>query len=113
MALRPLSGTVEEAENGSALLEMLAAAENQPFDVVITDVYMPTLGGSNVVAMARTAGFTTPFIVITAHPNQDLYGALQNLDEMIVLEKPLERRRLLACVDAALQATPAPGSTPT
>jgi CheY-like chemotaxis protein len=102
MVLRPMGAVVEEVEDGAELLDALAAAEEHPFDLVITDVYMPMPSGAHVVAMARTAGFTTPFLVITSFANDELRASLGRLERTRLLEKPLARSQVVAYVSAAL-----------
>lgn len=100
--LTPLGADIEEAADGSDLLHLLAAAEKRRFDLVITDVYMPTPSGTSVVAMARAAGFMTPFIVITSYPSEHIRRVVGRLRQTTLLVKPLERDEFLACVSATL-----------
>jgi CheY-like chemotaxis protein len=74
LLLRPMHATIREASAGVELLELLASGE--PYDLVITDVRMPGPSGLQVVAMARAAGVTAPFLVITAFPDDDVKAAL-------------------------------------
>jgi CheY-like chemotaxis protein len=71
-ALRPLNHEVRETSSGLELLEALAY--EGPFDLIVTDLMMPSIDGIRVIAMARNAGVETPILVVTAYPPQDLAG---------------------------------------
>ena len=56
-------------------------------DLVITDVRMPIPSGFDVLAMARSAGVTIPFVLITAFSNEELRVAARRM-RASVLDKP-------------------------
>ena len=56
--------------------------------------------GLNVVTMARTAGLMTPFVVITAFPDDGLRHSIDLVDDAWVLEKPFRARDLIAIIMA-------------
>jgi CheY-like chemotaxis protein len=89
--------SVCEAESGAELLRLLA--EEGPFDLVVTDVRMSWASGIQALAMARTAGFMTPFVVITAYADEVVRRTVAKLGAALV-EKPFTVEELL---DAALQ----------
>jgi CheY-like chemotaxis protein len=74
LLLRPMRATIREASAGLELLELLASGE--PYDLVITDLRMPGPSGLQIVAMARAAGVTAPFLVITAFPDDEVERTL-------------------------------------
>ena len=88
LALRPLGGTVEEVTNGSSLLMMLT--EGGPFNLVITDVRMPSPSGLDVAAAARQLGVATPFIVITAFGDGGTRRKVNEIRGAVLLDKPFE-----------------------
>jgi CheY-like chemotaxis protein len=88
LALRPLTASVVEVGSGVALLDVIS--EQGPFDAVITDVRMPGPSGLNVIAMARTAGLETPFLVITAFPDAAVYRLVDRLSATEILAKPFQ-----------------------
>jgi CheY-like chemotaxis protein len=83
---------VGEAASGWELLHVLS--HDGPFDLVITDVRMPAPSGLSVVAMARAAGMTTPFLIITAFPQPQLVAAAARLDRVVLLGKPFSAQQL-------------------
>jgi len=84
---------VSEAESGVELLRALA--QDGPFDVVVTDVRMSWATGVQALSMARSAGFSTPFVVITAHADDAVRAAVGRLGATL-LEKPFSVEELLA-----------------
>lgn len=60
--------TVREAANG---LEALKCIENESFNLVITDIVMPSLDGIKLVEQIKQRHPQVPVIVITAHGSED------------------------------------------
>lgn len=54
---------VTTASNGSKAIEVI---QEQPFDVIITDLKMPERDGLAVLRSARASAFDSPVIMITA-----------------------------------------------
>ncbi len=102
-ALLALLGASEvtTARNGLDALESLAE-EPGAYDLVITDVRMPPPSGVQLVAMARTAGCDTPFVVVTGYPDSRVTDTLDQLDGVTLLLKPIEASELLAVVSRLL-----------
>jgi CheY-like chemotaxis protein len=96
MLVRPITGEVRDARSGWELLAVLA--DEGPFDLVITDVRMPAPSGVHVVTMARAAGLATPFLVITAFPDDAVRRAVDGQKWALLLGKPFGRAELLAAV---------------
>ena len=74
----------------------------QRFDLVITDLRMPILGGETILRAVKTALPSLPVIVITAFGNPDLKAECLTKGASAFLEKPLEMAQLLDAVDHAL-----------
>ncbi|MDQ3013534.1 MAG: sigma-54 dependent transcriptional regulator [Acidobacteriota bacterium] len=93
--------TVTAAADGR---EAVAQVERtgQMIDLVVTDVQMPGLSGSQLLAAVRESRGETPVIVITA------FGSVEQAVEMVkagayqYLTKPISNRDLLAAVEEAL-----------
>jgi DNA-binding NtrC family response regulator len=83
---------VSEVESGAELLRALS--EDGPFDLVVTDVRMSWASGVQALAMARTAGMHTPFVVITAYADDAVRTAADALGAAL-LEKPFTIEELL------------------
>jgi CheY-like chemotaxis protein len=95
-ALCRLATDVHEASNGEELLELLLS--RGPFDVVVTDGWMPRMSGEQALEAARAAGVETPFVVVIA-----LSEAERTLTSSSrCLNKPLDLDSLRAAVSALL-----------
>src|SRR3954453_13889864 len=77
---------IREAASGWDLLDTVA--DEGPFHLIVTDVRMPGPRGLQVVEMARPAGLQTPFLVITAFPDEHLRREAERLNRVVLLEKP-------------------------
>ena len=102
--LRKRGYEVVEARDGVELLDRLEATATRkelPFDAIISDIYMPGLGGFDVLAALSCARWQTPFILITAHGNQDTYAEARVLGAAAVLEKPFDVGELQAALSTA------------
>ena len=99
--LRPIGATLVEATSGWQLLHLLA--EKGPFDLVVTDVRMPMPSGIHVVTMARAAGLTTPFLVITAFPDDLVRDTVAAVPDTELLGKPFEGDELVQAVERMLE----------
>src|SRR3990172_2436145 len=66
---------VETADNGEIALEKL---ESKPFDLVLTDLRMPKMGGRELLQIMSENFPDIPKIVLTGHgTNEDIILALQ------------------------------------
>ena len=100
LVLDPFDAEIQEVDSGFELLAALA--DDGPFDLVITDEHMAMPNGSKVIAMARTAGAATPFIVVTSFATEALQASLRRLEGVTLISKPIDRCWLLDTAQAAL-----------
>jgi len=101
-ALRADGARVEEAANGSEMLEALegAARRQEPVDVVITDVRMPGLTGFQALDwLDRVRAWRPKTIVITAFPDPMTTLRAEQLGVHLV-SKPFELDDLRSLVRA-------------
>jgi CheY-like chemotaxis protein len=82
--LVPIALPLTVVADGVDLLHGLAAAP--PPDLVVAQASLPVVGGAQVMASARTAGFAAPFILLAALPTMELRA--------LVSRRALERPRL-------------------
>ncbi|MDD2317397.1 MAG: response regulator, partial [Desulfobacterales bacterium] len=67
---------IREARNGQ---EALDALKQDSFDLVISDVMMPGMGGMDLLNHIRAVQSAIPVIMVTAHPATDLtVSAMKN-----------------------------------
>jgi DNA-binding response OmpR family regulator len=96
--------SVQLASSGWELLSLLAD-NHETVDLVITDVRMPLPGGAAALAMARTAGVTVPFVLITAFADDDLRDTVCGMHAS-VLDKPFLVGELEHQIQEILGRTP-------
>src|SRR5579885_58376 len=74
-----------------------------PFDVVVSDVRMPRLGGLEFLRALTLCGETTPVILMTAFGRvEDAVWAMK-LGAVDFLTKPFKRQALLTCIEMAVK----------
>jgi CheY-like chemotaxis protein len=101
-AMEGLGLSVRCADDGDELLQALA--EDGPFDLIVTDVAMPWMTGLQVAQSARTAGVTTPVIVMTA--SRVAAEDVQHLgDNTVLLRKPFGLSALIGAVHQLLPSS--------
>ena len=96
--LRERGFDVLEAMDGASLLAMLRRSS---VDLVITDLRMPSLTGTDVVATRRREGDHTPVVFVTGAP-QHAIELVRPLEHVTVLRKPFTEDKLLGAVERAL-----------
>jgi len=100
MQLSDLDLTILEASDGHQGLELL---ENQPVNLVITDLKLPKVSGMDVLAKVRETDSEIPVIIITA------YGSIENAVKAIrkgafdYVTKPFKEETLRESVKKALK----------
>ena len=92
--------------NGADLLDRLA--EGDPFDLVITDLRMPTLSGLEVLERQLGKRNETPFICMTAFGDQQIHEQAKQLGAVITLDKPFDLDEMIALVHATSLRNPRP-----
>jgi two-component system chemotaxis response regulator CheY len=86
------------AEDGEAALARLAAEQNR-FDVVITDNNMPRVTGVELVRHLRERNFAGKIMVLSAHLSIDVRAAYEELDVDAMIEKPFNIQTLRQAMD--------------
>jgi DNA-binding response OmpR family regulator len=97
-ALRGAGNEVETAPDGEAALMKLAF---QHFDLAIVDWHMPRLDGASLVFWLRSAGSTTPVVMVTGSDVSTL--PLATVRELAaILPKPISVTEYLGAARTAL-----------
>jgi two-component system cell cycle response regulator CtrA len=91
---------IYEATNGVELVQLLI--ENDPFDLVVTDVLMPWMEGLQVLRSARAAEVMTPVLVISGLTRPDLQTTVERLGNAALLHKPFGIPDLRAAISALM-----------
>ncbi len=107
-SLRVFLSTALERAGHSVLplddgLEALAAARAVEFDLLVTDVVMPSLDGFQVAGRAREACPDIKVMFITGFAAVTLRGRDRELKGAKLLSKPFHLRELVERVDAFLK----------
>ena len=87
--------TADRAEQALEFLEV------QDYDVVITDVSMPGLGGVEILQRVRQRDSTTPVIVISGRPDEHKDTVLQ-MGAFAFFAKPFPLSEIEVCVKSAI-----------
>jgi signal transduction histidine kinase/ligand-binding sensor domain-containing protein/DNA-binding response OmpR family regulator len=90
------------ASSASEALDILKATENEPFDLIITDMQMPVMDGLELAQTIRALNHTIPMIMLSSigdetrkiHP--DLFSS--------VLTKPVKQQRLMKSLQTVFAA---------
>lgn len=92
--------TAHVAHGGRAGLDQIEALRP---DIVVTDIRMPGIGGSEILSAARTADPETPVILMTAQAT--LQSAVHAVNEgaFYYIQKPFRNDELLAIVNRAAE----------
>ena len=86
--------------------EFLGSAQLNDTSCVISDVQMAAMNGLELLANMRMRGYATPFIVITAFPDESVRARTLKANATYFLTKPFAAPILIACLDAALLQRP-------
>ncbi|MDP3406415.1 MAG: sigma-54 dependent transcriptional regulator [Brevundimonas sp.] len=94
---------VVHAENGGAAIDRLTKGGGA--DVVLLDLVMPGMSGMEALAEIRTAGVTTPVIVLTANGGIETVVKAMQAGAQDFFIKPASPERILVGIRNALQLT--------
>ena len=104
MTLRKAGYDVQEAEDGEKAIQLMNEGENPlTMDVVICDIRMPKINGTEAIAYFRSQYPSTPVIVLTGYPDVQLATSLLKSGVVEYLVKPVERDKLVAAVKNAME----------
>ena len=91
---------VKTAENGKAAITIL---EQNPVDVIITDLLMPTMTGLALIREMKKRKSLIPIIIITAYGNTEMVKEIIAEGVFRLIEKPLDFEILVPIVQDALE----------
>ena len=92
---------VVEVDDGASAAALLG---QRSFDLVLSDLYLPSLNGRELLIRARADGLDVPFVFVTAERSSETASALLALGALAVLAKPCDGLR------PGLSPHPAPGA---
>ena len=95
---------VEEADDGGRAVEVLNSGDNPLMvDVIICDIRMPKINGTEAIAYFRAQYPSVPVIVLTGYHDQQLASSLAQQGVVECLQKPADREKILASVANAME----------
>jgi CheY-like chemotaxis protein len=103
--LETLGYQVLQASNGQEALaryEAACAAGGEPIDMIVSDLSMPEMGGKALVAALREEDQHTPILILSGHIHDDEIAALEALERVRCLRKPVDFAKLAQVVAASL-----------
>jgi EAL domain-containing protein (putative c-di-GMP-specific phosphodiesterase class I) len=100
LALKHAGFEVAKAEQASRALEHLRAGSR--FDAIVTDLFMPDMGGVEFLRAVRQLDLDVPMIVMTGYPSLETAVATVRYGGFRYLDKPVDVSNL---VDTVREAT--------
>ncbi|MDF0581558.1 response regulator transcription factor [Bradyrhizobium yuanmingense] len=82
--------------------EFLSSTDSSDTSCVIADVQMPLMSGIDLLMKMRAQGSATPFIFITAFPDEGVRVRALDAGAICFLGKPFAASDLMQCLDRAL-----------
>lgn len=79
--------TVKSASDGENGLRQLSQ-QHPSFDLIITDIRMPSMSGLELIRRIRNLGLDIPVVVMSGHQDDEVDKAMSELRIAAVLEKP-------------------------
>jgi len=102
--LRKSGFDVVEAEDGAKAIEALNTGENPMMvDVIICDIRMPHVNGTEAIKYFRAQYPSVPIIVLTAYPDFQFATSMIKDGVADYLVKPVDRDKLLKAVKQAME----------
>lgn len=82
--------------------EALAALDQDPADIIISDVRLPGMDGLEFIRRLRQTGTTTPVVMSTSFATLDIAVNAVRVGASAFLQKPVSRSELLGELDRAM-----------
>jgi len=86
--------------------EGLDWAIERPYDIILTDIRMPDIGGMRVLRDIKRVKSSLPVVIITGYATTKSAVQAMKLGAAEYIEKPFEPEQLLEAVDRALGISP-------
>jgi two-component system nitrogen regulation response regulator NtrX len=83
----------------------LELARTEPFDLILSDVVMPRRDGLALLEDLKTAGVTTPVVMMSGQAHIEMAVRATRLGALDFLEKPLSTEKLLVTLENAIKLT--------
>ena len=92
---------VTTASDGQEALEVLEAPDVKPFDLVLTDMWMPRMDGMGLVKAIRSNSAHSSMCVIVVTADVEYQGKYEEMGFDGILLKPITTDRLVKTLEEA------------
>ena len=99
MVLESFFKDIDVAINGEDALQMYA---NKKYDLIITDISMPKIDGTQVIQEVRDKDKNIPIFIFSAHNKAKYLNSVGNIDINYYLSKPLSLEQLLEALNKVI-----------
>jgi DNA-binding response OmpR family regulator len=101
LSLRQEGYEVSEAGNGEIAFTMIMDRHLRGFsyDLIILDIQMPVVSGTDLFELLHRHGITTPVIFITGYADEKVICKVSNQTKTRLLRKPFASEEMVAIVD--------------
>jgi DNA-binding NtrC family response regulator len=99
-AIRKAGYTVDEAADGNTAVEKI---RKQPYQLVITDLRLPTLSGLEILTIQREIDSTIPVLLMTAYGTIEEAVAAMKQGAFDFVPKPVDISHLMLLIGRALE----------
>lgn len=89
-----------EAPNGADALELL---KSKRISAILSDINMPVMNGIDFLRNVRSLGYTTPFVILTAHGDKFLAKDALKLGAFDFIDKPWNNSDLKKIITSSLE----------
>jgi len=96
LILTKLGLTVTTVEDGKKLVD--AALVNE-FDLILSDIHMPNMGGIEAMNLVKATGCETPFVALTANAMTHEIAHYLDVGFNAYLSKPIQREKLVEVIN--------------
>lgn len=102
--LKTMDIEIKVASNGKEALDLAVnAPQENPIDVILSDINMPKMTGLQMLTELRRLGFETPCLFLTAYGSKDFAVQALKLGALDFIEKPYDYNILMSTVQKAIE----------
>ena len=104
LSLRQEGYEVSEARNGEEAFKMILNRRllGQAYDLIILDIQMPALSGTDLFDDLRFHGINTPIVFITGYANEKALCTAYKQAKDRLLQKPFASEEMVKMVEAVV-----------
>jgi DNA-binding NtrC family response regulator len=103
MILEILTPEYEDVIYCSSPIEAKTLVSKKVFDLIITDVMMPELKGSDFIKLIRSLGRIEPFVFLTGSATKEVILSALRLGAIDLIEKPFAQQDFLKSIQRVLE----------